>query len=134
MTPFVQRLVIGLAVLAWLGLSSSLLGAAETSKVDSATKQVEGGAKQVGHGVTDTAKGVGNTVVEGAKGAGEKIQEAGKTIQPQVGATVDKVRDGAASAGATVKNFFNKTLGVSCQLMDERKVPSTGRIALSSPR
>ena len=111
MTPFVQRIVISLAVLTCLGLSSSLPCVAETSKVDSPTKQVESGAKQVGRGVADTAKGVSNTVVEGAKVAGEKIQEAGKTAQPQVEDTLNKVKDGAASAGANVKNFFHKLFG-----------------------
>ena len=111
MTSIVQRIVIGLAVLTWFELSSSLSYAAETSKVDSATKQVESGAKQVGRGVADTAKGVGNTVVEGAKVAGEKLQEAGKTAQPQAEDTLNKVKDGAASAGANVKNFFNKLFG-----------------------
>jgi gas vesicle protein len=104
MTPFVQRIVLGLAVLICLGLSSSLPCAAETSKVGSTTKQV-------GRGVEDTAKGVGNTVVEGAKVAGEKIQEAGKTAQPQVEDTLNKVKDGAESAGTKVKNFFNKLFG-----------------------
>jgi hypothetical protein len=108
MTPFVQRIVIGLAMLMGLGLSSVLSCAAETSKVGPATKQVESGAKQVGRGVEDTAKAVGNTVVDGAKVAGEKIQEAGKTAQPQVEDTLDKVKDGAEAAGASVKNFFHK--------------------------
>jgi len=111
MTPFVQRIVISLAVLTCLGLSSNLPCAAETSKAGSATKQVESGAKQVGRGVEDTAKGVGNTVVEGAKVAGEKIQEAGKTAQPQAEDTLHKVKDGAESAGASVKTFFNRLFG-----------------------
>src|SRR4029450_10272763 len=92
MTPFVQRIVIGLAALAYLGLSSSRPCAAETSQVGSATKQVESGARQVGRGVEDTAKGVGNTVVEGAKVAGEKMQEAGKTAQPQVEDDCNKIK------------------------------------------
>jgi hypothetical protein len=111
MTPVVQRPVLGLAVLLCFGLSSSLPGAADAANVGSATKQVESGAKQVGRGVEDTARGVGNTVVEGAKSAGEKIQEAGKTVQPQAQDTLHKVKDGAASAGANVKNFFNKLFG-----------------------
>jgi hypothetical protein len=54
--------------------------AADKTKVDQATKQVEQGAKQigqgnVGHGVKETAKGIGNTVVEGAKFSGENIKE-----------------------------------------------------------
>jgi methyl-accepting chemotaxis protein len=111
MTPFVQRIVIGLAVLTWLGLSNSLPCAAETSKVDSATQQVESGAKQVGRGVEDTAKGVGKTVTEGAKVTGEKLEEAGKSAQPQVEDALNKAKDGAESAGASVKNFFNKLFG-----------------------
>ena len=111
MIPVAQRIVLGLAVLTWLGLSSNLPCAAETSKAGSTTKQVEGGAKQVGRGVEDTARGVGNTVVEGAKVAGEKMQEAGKTAQPQVEDTLNKVKDGAESAGTNVKNFFNKLFG-----------------------
>ena len=48
------------------------LGAADKTRVDQATKQVEQGAKQIGNGsvgpgVKQTAKGIGNTVVEGAK-------------------------------------------------------------------
>jgi hypothetical protein len=111
MTPFVQRIVIALTVLACLGLSSSLPCTAETSKVGSATKQVESGAKQVGRGVEDTAKDVGNTVVEGAKVAGEKMQEAGKTAQPQVEDALHKVKGGAEAAGTSVKNFVNKLFG-----------------------
>jgi hypothetical protein len=111
MTPLVQRIVIGLAVLMWLGLSSSLPCAAETSQVGSATRQVESGAKQVGHSIEHTAKGVGNTVVEGAKVASEKVQEAGRAVQPQAEDTLHRVKDGAESAGASVKNFVNKLFG-----------------------
>src|SRR5205085_2795167 len=111
MTPVIQRIVIALAVLTWLGLTSSLPCAAETSQVDSATKQVGSGAKQVGRGVEDTAKGVGKTVAEGAKVASEKVQEAGKTAQPQVEDALNKAKDGAESAGTSVKNFFNKLFG-----------------------
>ena len=73
------------ACLVVVALSCSTAGAAEKTKVDRATKQVEQGAKQigqgnVGHGVKETAKGIGNTVVEGAKFSGENIKEffAGK--------------------------------------------------------
>jgi hypothetical protein len=111
MTRFIQRIVISLAVLAYLGLRNSFPCTAEISQVGSATKQVESGARQVGRGVEDTAKGVGNTVVEGAKVAGEKIQEAGKTAQPQVEDTLYKVKDGAEAAGTSVKNFVNKLFG-----------------------
>jgi hypothetical protein len=111
MTSFVQRIMIGLIGLLWLGLSSSLPCAAETSQVGSATKQVESGARQVGRSVEGTAKGVGNTVVEGANVAGEKVQEAGRAAQPQAEDALNKVKDGAESAGASVKNFFNKLFG-----------------------
>jgi hypothetical protein len=55
-------------------------GAADKSKVDQATNQVERGAKQIGQGsvgsgVKETAKGIGNTVVEGAKFSGQTIKE-----------------------------------------------------------
>jgi hypothetical protein len=108
MTPRVQLLVIGLVLLLCFGLRMSLPGTAEASNVDSATQQVERGARQVGRGVEDTARGVGNTVVEGARVTGQKLQEAGKTVQPQAEDAMHKVKDSAESAGAEVKNFFNK--------------------------
>jgi hypothetical protein len=54
--------------------------AADKTKVDRATKQVEQGAKQisqgnVGQGVKETAKGIGHTVVDGAKFSGENVKE-----------------------------------------------------------
>jgi hypothetical protein len=54
--------------------------AADKTKVDRATKQVEQGAKQisqgnVGQGVNETAKGIGHTVVDGAKFSGENVEE-----------------------------------------------------------
>ena len=66
--------------LAAVGLSCGVAGAADKTKVDAATKQVEQGAKQMGRGevvpgVKQTAKGIGNTVVEGAKFSGENIKE-----------------------------------------------------------
>ncbi|HSL51088.1 MAG TPA: hypothetical protein VK878_18590 [Candidatus Deferrimicrobiaceae bacterium] len=81
--------------LQWLWLAPGLLlavvlaagpaGAADKSKVDKATQQVQQGARQIGQGkvgpgVKETAKGIGNTVVEGAKFTGETIKEffAGK--------------------------------------------------------
>lgn len=81
--------------LQWLWLAPGLLlavapaagpaGAADKSKVDKATQQVQQGARQIGQGkvgpgVKETAKGIGNTVVEGAKFSGETIKEffAGK--------------------------------------------------------
>jgi hypothetical protein len=64
-----------------VGLAWNVAGAADKSKVDQATKQVEKGAKQIGQGnvgsgAKETAKGIGKTVVEGAKFSGETIKEA----------------------------------------------------------
>jgi hypothetical protein len=85
--------------------------AADTTRVDKATKQVETGAKKigdgkVGEGVEETAKGIGNTVVEGAKLTGEKFKEAGKAAEPPAKSAWQDVKEGASSFGASVKNFF----------------------------
>ncbi|HEY7434439.1 MAG TPA: hypothetical protein VIE41_04815 [Methylomirabilota bacterium] len=61
-------------------LTAGTAGAADKTKVDRATQQVQQGAHQigqgkVGEGVKETAKGIGNTVVEGAKFSGETIKE-----------------------------------------------------------
>jgi len=61
-------------------LACGAAGAADKTKVDQATKQVEQGAKQIGQGnvgtgTKETAKGIGNTVVEGAKFSGQTIKE-----------------------------------------------------------
>ena len=111
MTHRIKRFAIGLAVLTCFGLSGHLASAADTSKVDPATKQVENGAKQVGQGIERTAKGVGNTVVEGAKVTGQTLQEAEKSAQPQVEHAWYKVKHGAESAGASVANFFHRLFG-----------------------
>ena len=68
------------ACLAVVALSSGAASAADKSKVDGATKQVERGAKQVGQGQVgpgfkEMFTGVGHTVVEGAKFSGENIKE-----------------------------------------------------------
>jgi hypothetical protein len=85
--------------------------AADESKVNAATQQVESGAKQVGQGeigkgVEQTAKGVGNTVVEGAKFTGEKFKDAGQAAAPPAKSSWENVKDGTSSFGYTVKNFF----------------------------
>lgn len=61
-------------------VSCGMANAADKTKVDRSTRQVEQGAKQIGRGevgpgVKQTAKGIGNTVVEGAKFSGENIKE-----------------------------------------------------------
>ncbi len=73
------------AFLAVVALSWGAAGAADKSKVDRATKQVEKGAKQIGQGQAgpgfkEMFTGVGHTIVEGAKFSGENIKEffAGK--------------------------------------------------------
>ena len=67
-------------VLVAVALSCSPAGAADKTKVDQATQQVQQGGKlmgqgNVGTGVKETAKGIGNTVVEGAKFSGQTIKE-----------------------------------------------------------
>ena len=111
MTHIIKRFTIGLAVLTCFGLSGHLVYAADTSKVDPATKQVESGAKQAGQGIERTAKGVGNTVVEGAKVTGQTLQEAGKSAQPQIEHAWGKVKEGAVAAGASVQHFFHRLFG-----------------------
>ena len=73
-------LVITPGFLAVVALGSGSAGAADKTKVDQATQQVQRGAKQmgqgnVGTGLKETAKGIGNTVVEGAKFSGQTIKE-----------------------------------------------------------
>ena len=68
----------GLIAVAALGFGTA--GAADKTKVDQATQQVQQGARQIGQGnvgtgVKETAKGIGNTVVEGAKFSGQTIKE-----------------------------------------------------------
>ena len=100
-----------LAMLALLALPPHKTLAADSAKVDTATKQVEAGAKQIGQGVEKTTKGIGNTVVEGAKLTGEKVQEAEKAAEPHARTTWNKVKDGANSFASGVKDVFNKVLG-----------------------
>jgi hypothetical protein len=104
---------ITLAILTVLTLGLTPALAADTTKVDAATKQVETGAKKIGdgkigEGVEETAKGIGNTVVEGAKLTGEKLKEAGKAAEPPAKSAWEKAKDGAGSFGTSVKNFFSK--------------------------
>jgi len=80
MTRKLHWLWVTPAFLMVVSLGAGAAVAADKTKVDQATKQVEQGAKQIGHGyvgpgVKQTAKGIGNTVVEGAKFSGENIKE-----------------------------------------------------------
>jgi hypothetical protein len=108
-------------LLAWLTMAVVLgwtapTRAADETKVNAATRQVETGAKKigqgkVGEGVEETAKGIGHTVVEGAKFTGEKFKEAGKAAEPEAKKTGTSLRDGAVSFGQSVKNFFSRLFG-----------------------
>ena len=87
--------------------------AADDTKVNAATGQVESGAKKIGQGkigegVEETAKGIGNTVVEGAKFTGEKLRESGQAAEPQAKSAWDNTRDGAIAFGHSVRNFFQR--------------------------
>lgn len=75
-----RRWWIAPAFFAAVVMSAGVAVAADKTKVDEATKQVEKGAKQmgdgkIGPGVKETAKGIGNTIVEGAKYSGQHIKE-----------------------------------------------------------
>ena len=75
-----RRWWIAPAFFAAVVMSAGVAVAADKTKVDEATKQVEKGAKQmgdgkIGPGVKETAKGIGNTIVEGAKYSGQQIKE-----------------------------------------------------------
>jgi len=103
-------LVIVIAIVS--GLAFAVTGfAADDSKVKSATRQVEQGAKtvgdgKVGTGVEETAKGVGNTVVEGAKYSGDKMKESAKAAEPQAKDAWQNFKESANSFGSSVKTFF----------------------------
>jgi hypothetical protein len=80
-----RRSWITAGVLGLVALSCGTAGAADKTKVVAATRQVDQGAKRIGHGdvgpgVTQTAKGIGHTVVEGAKFSGENIKEFFKRV------------------------------------------------------
>ena len=85
MTAKHRWLVITPVFIGVVAMSWGAADAADKSKVDHATRQVDRGAKQIGHGQVgpgfkEMFTGVGNTVVEGAKFSGENIKEffAGK--------------------------------------------------------
>src|SRR5262245_49263408 len=80
--------------------------AADDSKVQAATRDVETGAKKIGQGDEETAKGVGKTVEQGAKLTGEKIKESGKAAEPQAKSAWEHTRDGATAFGRSVRDFF----------------------------
>ena len=90
--------------------------AADDTKVKSATRQVEEGAKtvgdgKVGTGVEETAKGVGNTVVEGAKYTGDKLKESAKAAEPEAKNAWSSFKESANSFGSSVKSFVTRLFG-----------------------
>jgi hypothetical protein len=108
-----KRLTALIAITTFVALGVLPVRAADDSKVQAATGQVEHGAKkigqgQVGQGVEETAKGIGNTVVEGAKYTGEKLKESGKAAEPQAKSAWQNAREGAVDFGHSVKNFFSR--------------------------
>jgi hypothetical protein len=103
-------LVIALAALLAPALPAA---AADDSKVNAATKQVESGARKigdgkVGDGVEETAKGIGNTVVEGAKYTGEKLKESGRAAEPEAKSAWQNFKESANAFGTSVKSFFTR--------------------------
>ena len=107
-----RRSVIVIAAVVLVSFVGQALAADET-KVKSATRQVEEGARTIGDGklgtgVEETAKGVGNTVVEGAKYTGDKLKESAKAAEPQAKDAWSNLKDGASSFGASVKNFVTR--------------------------
>lgn len=105
---------LGAAVIAGLltGAASPAL-AADDSKVNAATGQVESGTKKigagkVGEGVDETARGIGNTVVEGAKYTGEKLKESSRAAEPEARTAWQHLKEGATSFGQSVRSFFSR--------------------------
>jgi hypothetical protein len=72
--------VVAVAVLTAFAVAAGSAGAADKTQVDQATRQVEGGAKQIGNGKVgpgfkDLFVGIGLTIYEGAKYSGLTIKE-----------------------------------------------------------
>ena len=113
-----QRLLASLTAAVALAALAGPAAAADDSKVKSATRQVESGAKEIGQGklgtgVEETAKGVGNTVVEGAKFGGDKVKESGQAASPPAKSAWQHLKDGnvkqsADAFGTSVKSFFTR--------------------------
>jgi hypothetical protein len=87
-------------------LAAGFALAADDSKVNAATNQVESGYGKVVEGVGETAKGVGKTASDGAKYSAEKVKEAGQAAEPSAKTAWGHARDGAVGFGHTVKGFF----------------------------
>ena len=113
-----RLLAVAIPLAALIGWTAAPATAADESKVKSATREVETGAKKIGEGklgtgVEETAKGIGHTVVEGAKFSGEKLKESGQAARPPAKSAWGHLKDGsiresADAFGASVKNFFTR--------------------------
>jgi hypothetical protein len=108
-----QRIVVVMVAAALVSLSAGHARAADDSKVKSATRQVESGARtigegKVGTGVEETAKGVGNTVVEGAKYAGDKLKESARAAEPEAKSAWTNFKESANAFGTSVKKFVTR--------------------------
>ncbi len=106
MKTLAMGLIVG--IVAWFALPAF---AADDTKVNAATRQVDSGAKKIGQGkigegVEETAKGT--TVGEGAKCTGEKFRESGQAAEPQAKNAWTNARDGAVAFGHSVRNFFQR--------------------------
>jgi hypothetical protein len=108
-----SRLLAMAAAAALVTFSVGTTLAADDTKVKSATRQVEEGAKtigdgKVGTGASETAKGIGNTVVEGSKYAGDKMKESAKAAEPEAKTAWTHFKEGADAFGTSVKNFVTR--------------------------
>jgi hypothetical protein len=112
-----HRFIIAMAAVgSALTLAITTPFAADSAKVDRATRQVERGAHKigegkVGEGVEETARGIGDTVVEGARYTGRKLEEAGRAAGPGARRAGRSAKEGAAAFGSSVKNFFTNLFG-----------------------
>src|SRR6266545_3506149 len=80
--------LIALVVVAILAAGPLPVSAADTSKVDKSTKEVETGAKKIGEG--------------------KVIKEAGKAAEEPAKTAWERTKEGATSFGTSVKNFFHR--------------------------
>ena len=116
MAPRHRSLIVTLTFSALAGLGSGPVPAADSTRVDAATQQVELGAQQIGQGQVlvgagELAKGIGKTVVEGAKFTGQKLAEAGRAAGPDAKTAWDRTKEGAVAFGSSVRDFFVDLFG-----------------------
>jgi hypothetical protein len=80
MTPRRRYQWTAVAVLALVAFLAGPAGAADKTRVDRATREVDQGAKAIGRGhigpgFVQMFTGIGHTIVEGAKFSGQNIKE-----------------------------------------------------------